>query len=146
MRFAPKTDAELADAAFAPGTYDFEVAEAEDTVSKAGNEMISVKLRIFNKAGGHIHVFDWLLEAMAFKLKHATEAMGLADAYRRGELEAHQMIGRAGRVICVAGDNGYLKVKDYEVAKGGGVPARAGTGTRASTAATKDDLDDSIPF
>jgi hypothetical protein len=48
MRFEPKTEAELARAALIkPGEYDFEVVNATEEISKSGNEMIKLRLKIF---------------------------------------------------------------------------------------------------
>ena len=149
MRFQPKTDAELADENFGPGVYDFEVVEAEDTQSQAGNDMIVVKLRLWNKGGKTITVRDWLLEAMAFKLKHAADSMGLLAVYQKGELSADHVTGRTGRVVCVHDAKGYLKVKDYEVGKAQptarAVPAARPAPARQPVAAGEG-IDDEIPF
>lgn len=120
MQFTPKTEAEIQEEGLLPaGTYDFQVTEAEDTISKKGSEMIALKLKVFDSNGGHRIIRDWLLEAMAFKLRHFCEATGLLKQYESGNLDALSMDGATGKVeIIVKDDPTYGKqnsVKDYVV-------------------------------
>lgn len=100
MRFAPKTEQELASELVMPaGTYDFEVTEAEEKTSKAGNEMIVVTLKVFGNDGGFRMVTDYLMEKMGFKLRHFCCTTGLIQAYNAGSLSAAKCEGRSGKVI-----------------------------------------------
>ena len=102
MRFQPKTEHEIAMANIWPdGDYDFSCVEANDRISKKGSEMIEVKLRVFSSNGNESVVFDFLLEAMAHKLRHFCESTGLLSVYDRGDLTASDCIGRNG--ICRLG-------------------------------------------
>ncbi len=127
MRFTPKSSEELARESAArlclpPGVYDCEVLEAEDAISKAGNEMIAMVLAVYDSEGQQRKVRDWLLESVAYKLRHACETFGLAEKYEAGELEAGDFIGRPGRVkLKVTKDPNYPdknSVADYEVPSG----------------------------
>ena len=52
MEYTPRQDREIRDAlCLQPGVYDFEVAEATEKVSKKGNDMIELKLRVFAPDG-----------------------------------------------------------------------------------------------
>lgn len=96
MRFTPMSEDDLIRASLLPaGIYPFEVMAAEDKISKTGNEMIELKLNVFGD-NQEAHVFDYLLEKMAFKLRHFAEATGLIDEYERGELEALACINKMG--------------------------------------------------
>ena len=77
------------------GVYPFEVMMAADKISKTGNEMIELKLNVFGD-NQEAHVFDYLLEKMAFKLRHFAEATGLIGEYERGELEALSCLNKMG--------------------------------------------------
>lgn len=100
MKFAPKSEEELAAELVLPaGTYDFEVVDAEEKLSKGGNEMIVVELKVFNRDGGFRKVTDYLLEKLAFKLRHFCCTTGLIQAYNAGSLSANKCIGRGGKVI-----------------------------------------------
>lgn len=121
MRFTPKTEEEIAaENLLQPGEYGFTVMEAEDTQSKAGNDMMKVKLEVFAPDGGTRHVYDYLLEKMAFKLRHFAATVGRMADYERGELSADAVVGRSGLVrieIEPAGDYPAKNVvKDYVVA------------------------------
>ena len=98
------------------GEYPFEVLEAEDAVSQKGNEMIKLKINAFGPKYGK-HVYDYLLEKMAFKLRHFCETVGIADQYARGKIDTTGLLGRSGRVILAIEEReGYEPrnvVKDY---------------------------------
>lgn len=130
MKFTPKTDEELnAESLLAAGVYSFEVINAENKTSKSDNEMIVLTLQIFDHDGNHAQrLNDYLLEKLAFKLKHAAEACGLLDEYQRGDLQAEWFIGKTGQVkIGVEPAKGDYQarnsVKDYVIDKGSAAPA-----------------------
>lgn len=98
MRFTPKTKEELEfENLLSKGEYDFEVSKAEDKVSKNGNEMIKVNLKVFH-GNGFQFVTDYLMEAMAFKLRHFFETVGMIEAYNAGQIQSADLIGAAGKV------------------------------------------------
>lgn len=100
MRFTPKTEKEIAEENLLPkGEYDYEVTEAADTKSKAGNEMIALKLRIYHGEGGGRIVNDYLMEAMPGKLRNFCAQHALLDRYESGTLNAADCEGRSGRVF-----------------------------------------------
>lgn len=99
MKFTPKTEQELQSMSlFEPGIYSFQVVEASDQVAKSGNDMIKLKLKVNDGSGKEKHIFDYVLEAMAFKLRHFCEATGLAEKYESGELKAFDCPGRTGKL------------------------------------------------
>lgn len=98
MKFNPRSDAELNNFELLPrGEYDFEVIKAKDKVSSAGNEMIELELDVYADDGKKSRVFDYLLEIVAYKLKHFCQAVGLSNEYDIGNLSADMCIGRSGR-------------------------------------------------
>lgn len=102
MKFQPKTEKEIAEANLWPeGEYGFEVTEANDTASKKGNDMIKLKLRVYNAEGAFKFIDDYLLESMAFKLRHCASTCGLLDVYEGGSLLASDFVGK----------NGFVKLK-----------------------------------
>jgi len=109
MQFVPKTDKELSEMNLWPiGEYGFEILEyaalgqnnysTKDTVSKKQNEMIQLVVRVFHEDGRSIVIIDYLLESMAFKLKHAAYACGIGDKYETGKLSANDFIGKTGNL------------------------------------------------
>ena len=120
MKFTPKTDAEIAEeqAKFKPlkGIFDFEVTEASDEISNAGNDMIKVVIGVWRPDGSQVLIKDYLLAAMAFKFKHFCEATGMLDRYEAGDVNAGDCLGKTGQVelkIKKVEDKEYSEVKDY---------------------------------
>lgn len=98
MRFTPKTKEELDFENLLPkGEYDFEIVKSEDAVSKKGAEMIKVNLKVFHDSGFQF-VTDYLMEKMAYKLRHFFEAIGEINAYNEGSVQAVNLVGCCGKV------------------------------------------------
>ncbi len=147
MRLQPKTEKQIAMEGLLPlGVYDAEVIEAEDTTSKAGNDMIRVKLKVYRADGsGSTFINDYLLEAMPGKLRHAAEVMDLLADYEAGRLASDDMVGKPVRVkvgVKIDKTDTYPpqnSVLDYVRGDGAAAPVRAPARLAAS-------LDDEIPF
>lgn len=150
MRFTPKTETEVASSGLWPkGEYDFEVVEAVDGESKAGNDMTTLRMFIFNDNGEKRTVFDYLVatEGGMFKVRHFAEATGLMRQYEAGQMDADDMMGRTGRCkVAIIKDkagqypdkNGVVDyVKREEKPSSRPAPSRQ---------MAKADLDDEIPF
>lgn len=152
MKFQPKTEQELqAEMVMPAGEYDFEVAEATDTVSKrSGNDMLALKLKVYAPGGGFRLVTDYLLEKLAWKLRHFCEATGLIAKYENGTLMARDCEGRSGRAILQVdaerkSDDGTKtyppknSVKDY-------VPRESGASDKVGAGGDGGMEEDDIPF
>lgn len=98
MRFTPKTENELAQANLLPaGVYQFEVVEAVDKVSKSGNDMIALLLKVFRDDGdSFVFVNDWIMEKIPYKLAHFCAAAGITEKYESGVLDADDCVGVYG--------------------------------------------------
>jgi len=109
MKFTPKKEEELKKSnLLEKGVYDFEILKAEDTISKAGNEMIKLLLKVFAKDGSSILVNDYLLESVEFKIKHCCEAIGASEKYATGDMVADDFISGTGQMM-IKIDKGKLK-------------------------------------
>lgn len=84
-----------------PGIYIFEVMQAEEARSKSGNEMIKLKLRVHTIDNRERIIYDYLLEALEFKVGHFAEATGLLPKYKEGVLSAEDCIGKSGTLKIV---------------------------------------------
>jgi hypothetical protein len=147
VKFTPKTDEQIAEESeFAPwreGVYDFEITAGKDKISKAGNEMIELTIKVYDEEGRSRTVFDYLLESVAYKLKNAARACGVDHLYEGGTLEGSDFEGRTGKLKLgiKPAQNGYPannSVKDYVVDKS--------ANRAAPKQSVKADLDDEIPF
>lgn len=98
MKFTPKTEKQIAEDCLRPaGIYSFEIVDATNEISKKGNEMIKLSLRLYSKDGDDCGILsDYLLESLAYKLRHAAIACGLDALYGGGTLDASDFIGKTG--------------------------------------------------
>lgn len=107
-----------------PGIYNFQVINAEAKKSKNGHEMIELQLCVWDRDGKERMLKDWLLDAMAFKMRHFAEGAGLLEKYNLGEVSADDCFNRSGKVDLIIqkgkpkdnGDGNYPdrnSVKDY---------------------------------
>jgi len=124
MRFTPRTEKEIQSMNLVnPGTYDFVVVESLEMISKSGNEMIKLQLKIWDESGQEKTIHDFLLEAMAFKLRHFCEATGLLSKYEEGAFNAEDCLGKSGKVEIIIQEGNFKpdgskyadknSVKDY---------------------------------
>lgn len=100
MNFNPKSEGEVQQFNLLPdGIYDFEVMSAKDRVSKKGNEMIELKLGIWQGDKITHYIFDYLLsdDQSAYKLRHCCDTTGLIDKYDSGTLTANMFEARTGK-------------------------------------------------
>lgn len=99
MRFLAKTEQELmAYKLLQEGVYHFTVTNAEECISKNGNEMIKLTLTIWESDGGSRQLYDYLLEAMPIKLRAFANSTGLLEKYGEGQIDADDCEGKEGYV------------------------------------------------
>lgn len=145
MRVDPKTEQEVEEAGLLPaGEYDFEVIEAEDTTSKKGNDMLVLTLSIEDGDGRSHKVIDYLVDAVAYKVRHFASAVGMLKEYEAGNIPAHLLKGRTGkcklRLEPAKGDfRAKNSVNDY-------VKESGGNGAAPPAKFVPQELDDDIPF
>lgn len=151
MQFTPKTEEQIIEEnLLESGIYDFEIIVGEDKESKNKNEMIELKLKVFNDKGGYNLIHDYLLEKLAFKLRHAAEACNLIDNYNCGKLVASDFIGKSGKVK-IGIDSGNPQyppkntIKDYITQEESGFQ-KAIKEKPIDTQTPISELDDDIPF
>jgi hypothetical protein len=101
MKYQPKSEKQFAEEGlFPPGIYDVEVIEAIDRPSKAGKEMVTLKLVVFNDVGAQRTVFDYMTFGSNFgerKFRHAADCFGLIGLYETGDLSAADFQGKTGK-------------------------------------------------
>lgn len=120
MQFSAKTEAQIQEESLIPvGEYDFTVVKADNKVSKnTSSEMIQLDMDVFVD-GVARPLKDWLMEQMAYKLRHFCFSVGLGSKYEDGNLQANDCVGRSGKVkIGIKESAEYGKqnnVKDYVV-------------------------------
>nr|DAU94789.1 MAG TPA: Protein of unknown function (DUF669) [Caudoviricetes sp.] len=103
----------------APGTYHAEVADFEETTSKAGNAMFVVYLEITEGAHAGQQIIDRLpqTEKAMFRSAAFLQALGVKIAKKRISLNPKSLIGRPVDIVVEDGEpyNGRVKseVREY---------------------------------
>jgi len=100
MKFKPQTAEESASAERRPlraGIYDAEVLEVEETRSKAGNDMLKLKLGVFRPQGGQDWVYDYITDT-SYRLGQLMSACGLSEQYQKGEVHPDEFEGKCFKV------------------------------------------------
>jgi hypothetical protein len=77
--------------------YPFEVVEAKEERSSAGNDMFHLQVNILLPGGNGKIVHDYLLPQRMEKFRHAAQAMGLIEKFDTGILSADDFVGRRGK-------------------------------------------------
>lgn len=155
MQFTPKTADEIAEAGLLPdGDYDFEVIDAADATSKAGNEMVVLDLKVFDGDGGSRIVKDYLVasDGGIRKIRAFAVTCGLLTEYEAGRMDAPDLPGRAGRCKIKKDANEGYEPKNavayyLDPAKQkGGAAASVRRAAPVRQPAPAGDIDDEIPF
>ena len=81
------------------GPANFEVSSAQEKVSKSGNAMMELKLRVWDINGVEGIIYDYLvdIEQMAYKIKHFWESVEFMSVYESGNFSSDDCIGKAGK-------------------------------------------------
>ncbi len=144
MDYNPKQERDIRnEMMMAPGEYDFEVVDAKEKTSKAGNDMIELSIRVFPTDGGSPRLMrDWLVGGSTLgelKINRFCHATGIQDVYFSGGLSALSCVGVGGKcrlTITSSADYGDQNgIKDYIVASSGDEYSQvAATPTKANEA------------
>ena len=94
---APANDAPRS-SVLPPGIYPFSVLDAKEEVSKAGNDMLHLKIGAERPNGTAQWVHDYIVNTQTGKLKAFCAAVGMLDDFGRGEISATEFIGATGKV------------------------------------------------
>ena len=98
MKTTPKTEEELKTTILLKdGDYDVVVHSATDEKSKAGNDMVKLVEDVWEGEEHIATIFDYLLDSMPAKLRHACDTFGLLSEYEAGVVEARMFVGKQGR-------------------------------------------------
>jgi hypothetical protein len=156
MKFTPLSDEEAAAQSgdlWPPGTYDYEIREATEETSKAGNDMFKLEIWIFSKDGERKLLWDYLVasEKATWKIHQFAASCGLTEQYKTGALMVAEIVGRTGMCDVVtqkATDDFPAKnvIKGYVKAKDAPASSRPAQRQPVHAGGGGDDLNDDIPF
>lgn len=158
-----EADAGSNGAVWRAGTYDFEIHDASEELSKAGNDQIKLTVWVFDTQGERKTCFDYLgaTEKVQWKTRQFCQSVGLIAQYESGELDVNDIVERTGKLKLGIqkspeyGDQNkvlaYLEATEAApraarpaAARPASTPARQPAPARSSQSAR--DLDDEIPF
>lgn len=166
MNYKTRSEKELAEANLLPkGEYPFEIIDAREQQSKAGNDMLVLEIDLIStETGARRRVTDYIVPGSIWadkKLHDLMWSIGLGEKYAAGSIAADELLNKSG-VAGVGIDkgkpftakdgtqkDGYDKNK-IEFYKRAGSPAAA-TGAKAQPTAAQlanqaDTLDEDVPF
>ena len=102
MQFQPKTKQEIDDSRLLPkGEYDFEIVDAEEKTSAAGNDMIELTVRVSNGNGLTRTLTDYVMAQRLAKLYNCCAACGILEKFNCGTLSDDDFPGKRGRLKLV---------------------------------------------
>lgn len=138
LEFQPKSEEELKKTILLPeGEYDFDTVGADEAVSKSsGKEMIKLTLKVYAPDGNTTLVYDYLLAALEYKIKHFCDTAGLQTEYQLGILTADMCLNKSGKVKLVIQKDKTGQYEDKNVVKD-----YVGVGVNAADLANQD-----VPF
>ena len=100
MKFKPQTEEQASKSERRPlpaGIYDAEVLEVTETQSKAGNDMLKLKLGVFRPQGGQDWVYDYITDT-SYRLAQLMSACGMSEQYQKGEVHPDELEGKSFKV------------------------------------------------
>lgn len=98
MKFTPKTPEQIAKEKLLPkAEYDVECVEGDDGVSKAGNDMFVLTLKVHGERV--MTIKDYIVVTAEDKVNNACYAFGIQDKYHTGEVHGGDFYGRWGRAV-----------------------------------------------
>lgn len=86
------------------GVYDFTIVEANEYVNDKGNEVMKLKLNVFDTDGSARVILDWVTPSYPKKFKHLHDACGLLDLYNARETKPENLIEKSGKLQIGIGD------------------------------------------
>jgi hypothetical protein len=135
MHFQPRTEKEIEDRQLLQrGEYPFEIIEATETTSQAGNAMIEIRVRVTKNGFARI-LPDYILPQRPAKFRNCCIACGVEDKYLAGSVTDDDLLAKRGKVIVGVerAKHGFGRrnvIVDYVVEKVGlGVVPNRGWGT-----------------
>jgi hypothetical protein len=149
-----KTEEELDSGGFkgAEGEADFVISSAQESISKSGNEMIKIGVKVWDKNGEEGVVLDYLVGTVAFKIKQICESIGKPEWYSAElDLTPEMLEGMGGKCILKIEKStnpeysDSTKIKSYIAHSGEPVPERAVV-SKKEAAVSDISFDDDMPF
>ena len=134
------------------GTGNFEVISAEEKTSSAGNDMLKLILKVWDKDGNVAQVFDYLVghKQMLWKIKHFCESIGKPQLYSESSpvIKANELLGLSGDCSIETQSKRTVNGKTYDARSviEDYIPAEEKASKKEDPAKQAAIFDDDIPF
>ena len=81
---------------FSAGEYKYEVIDAKEEISKSGNPMIHLQVKLFSQLNNSTTLVHDYLISESYKLRHICYTIGLQEMYESGEIHASNFLRKSG--------------------------------------------------
>ena len=104
MQFQPLSENEIDNLGVSrlePGLADFEVVNASEKVSKTGNAMIELQLRVWDNKGKEGSIYDYLVstDKAMWKIYLFCKSINAKEEYEKGNITPDFTIGKTGHCV-----------------------------------------------
>lgn len=82
-----------------PGRADFQIVAATECLSKNGNNMLKLQVRVWDCEGEEGTIFDYITSNAQWKIKQLLEAVGQGEQYETGEINSHSLENKSGKCV-----------------------------------------------
>lgn len=122
MKFTPLSEEELNTQKISldPGPANFMVMDAEEKKSRnSGNQMIELRLRVWDQNGKEGILYDYLLgEKALWKLRDFLNSIGRPEVYQTGDINCDLILGASGKCkLGIQNDPKFgdrIRIKSYD--------------------------------
>jgi hypothetical protein len=81
------------------GVCSFSIINCIETISKAGNEMLKVTMKITDSERNSVTINDYIVSSFVNKIKRFLDSVGLSSTFKNGEINADNLILLDGKCI-----------------------------------------------
>jgi len=103
MQFTPVSEEDLdkMNPTFEYGKCDFQIKEAKTAVSKAGNDMLVLDLKLWDKNGASRYAKSWLVftDKMMWKVKNFCASIEKPEWYEKGDIPEEELTDMSGQCM-----------------------------------------------
>lgn len=95
----PEEELNISSHYFAEGEGSFELYDITEGTSKTGLPLLILMFKIWDVTGKNGTIKEYITSNNTWRLHHFLEAIGCADDYQHGCVEARNYIGHCGRIL-----------------------------------------------
>lgn len=97
------------------GDYEAVIINAEETQSKAGNDMVVITWRVYGNSGDVVELKDYIVDHQPWKLKRIAKAIGRLKQFESGEFRADDYRNQSATLTLVTKEDDYGPKNEVKV-------------------------------